>query len=173
MDAGLLDGGIARDFEKPGVTPTEEECAWLRSCNLLISTGAIGYVTKRTFDTVLRYLGKNHPGDIGPYAVLTILRVFDSSPIKTVFEKHGFTFGKVPGVMLPQRRFTDEAEREQVLALLHDSGIRTCDWENQGKYFAELYVADRSDHFSELLDKMIETRSDCLGRPGSISYIRR
>ena len=57
MDAGVLDGGIARDFEQSGVVPTEEESAWFRSCNLLISTGAIGYVTERTLEVVLRHLG--------------------------------------------------------------------------------------------------------------------
>ncbi|MCG8468484.1 MAG: hypothetical protein MJB57_09805, partial [Gemmatimonadetes bacterium] len=48
VDAGLLDGGIARDFERPDVDPSEEDCAWFRSCNLMISTGAIGYLTERT-----------------------------------------------------------------------------------------------------------------------------
>ena len=158
MRAGLLDGGITRDFENPDITPNAEECSWLRSCNILISTGAIGYVTDRTMDYVVRHAGKDHPSEFGPFAVLTILRMFDATPIKNVFVKHGFRFEKVPEVMLPQRRFTDENERKSVLRILHDKSIDTSEWEEKGKQFAELFIAAKPDHFPELLDKMNETR---------------
>ena len=159
--AGLLDGGIVRDFENPDITPNTEERSWLRSCNLLISTGAIGYLTDRTMAHVVQHAGQDHPSEFGPLAVLTILRMFDATPIRDVFEKHGFRFEKVPGIMLPQRRFTDENERRGVLKILHDKRIDTGEWENQGKQFAELFVAAKSDHFPELLKKMNETSSKC------------
>ena len=159
MRAGLLDGGIARDFENPEITPNAEERSWLGSCNLLISTGAIGYVTDRTMAHVVRHAGKDHPSEFGPLAVLTILRMFDATPIRDVFEKHGLRFEKVPEVMLPQRRFTDENERKSVLKTLHDKRIDTSEWEDQGKQFAELFIAAKPDHFPELLEKMNETRS--------------
>jgi len=173
LDAGLLDGGIARDFEGADVAPTEDESAWFRSCNLLISTGAVGYVTERTLDVVLRHLGRDHPGDFGPFAAVTILRMFDLSPIETVFEDHGFTFGGVPGVRLPQRRFTDVEERQKVLSLLHDRGIDTRDWEGHGKQYADLFIAAPPGQFSLLLERMSETRSerDCESEPAG--YIRR
>lgn len=158
MRAGLLDGGITRDFENPDITPNAQECSWLRSCNLLISTGAIGYVTDRTMDHVVRHAGKDHPSEFGPLAVLTILRMFDPTPIKNIFVKHGFRFEKVPEVMLPQRGFTDENERKSVLKILHDKRIDTSEWEEKGKQFAELFIAAKSDHFPELLNKMNDTR---------------
>lgn len=173
VDAGLLDGGIARDFERPGTSPTEDECAWFRSCNLLISTGAIGYVTERTLDKVLLHLGKDYPGDFGPFAVVTILRMFDISPIETVFEERGFTFGPVPGVRLPQRRFTDGEERQKVLSLLHDRGIDTREWEDRGKLYADLYIAAPGDQFSFLLERMRETRSECESESEMVGYIHR
>ena len=173
IDARLLDGGIARDFEQPGAVPTEDECTWFRSCNLLISTGAIGYVTDRTLDVVLRDLGKDHPGDFGPFAVVTILRMFDPSPIKSVFEAHGFTFGSVPGVRLPQRRFTDVEEREKVLSLLHDRGLDTRDWEDRGKLYADLFVAAPPQQFSLLLERMCETRSERDSQSEVVGYICR
>jgi hypothetical protein len=159
MRAGLLDGGIARDFENPESTPNAEERSWLRSCNLLISTGAIGYLTDRTMAHVVRHAGKDHPSEFGPLAVLTILRMFDATPIRDVFEKHGFRFEKVPEVMLPQRRFTDESERTSVLKILHDKRIGTREWEEQGKQFAELFIAAKPHHFPELLERMNETHS--------------
>ncbi len=172
--AGLLDGGIARDFENPEITPNAEECSWLRSCNLLISTGAIGYVTDRTMAHVVRHAGKDHPSNFGPLAVLTILRMFDATPIRDVFDRHGFRYEKVPGIMLPQRRFTDRNERKGVLKVLHDKGIDTREWEDQGRQFAELFIAAKPDNFPELLKKMNETNSVCVGDESEmITYICR
>ncbi|MFC1783905.1 hypothetical protein ACFL02_10045 [Planctomycetota bacterium] len=172
--AGLLDGGIARDFENPEITPNAEECSWLRSCNLLISTGAIGYVTDRTMAHVVRHAGKDHPSEFGPLAVLTIIRMFDATPIRDVFERHGLRYEKVPGIMLPQRRFTDRNERKDVLKVLHDKGIDTSEWEDQGRQFAELFIAAKPDNFPELLKKMNEIHSVCVGDESEMNtYICR
>ncbi len=172
--AGLLDGGIARDLEDPDITPSAEERSWLRSCNLLISTGAIGYVTDRTMAHVVRHAGKDHPSDFGPLSVLTILRMFDATPIKEVFEKNGFRFGKVPKVMLPQRRFADEKERVGILRILRDKGVDTRGWEDCGKQFAELFIAAKPNHYRELLEKMTETYSKPqLNGSEALAYICR
>jgi carnitine O-acetyltransferase len=173
VDAGLLDGGIARDFEDSGNSPTEEERAWFRSCNLLISTGAIGYVTERTLDIVLRDLGADYPGEYGPFVVVTILRMFDISPINAVFEKHDFRFGPVPGIRLPQRTFADEAERQKVLALLRERQIDTRGWEEQGKHFAKLYVGAPPDQFGKLLDCMVCEQCERANGSATAFYIRR
>lgn len=162
VNAGLLDGGIARDFESSGVQPTEQDLEWFRSCNLLISTGAIGYVTERTLDIVLGSLGRDYPCEYGPFAVLTILRMFDSAPIQDVFEKNGFAFGAVPHARLPQRRFADSQERRKVLSLLHDRGIDTEQWEDRGKHYADLYVAAPAEQFSLLIEHIRATH-DALG----------
>jgi hypothetical protein len=173
MDAGVLDGGIARDFEQPDAVPTEEESAWFRSCNLLISTGAIGYVTEHTLDVILRDLGKDYPGDFGPFAVVTILRMFDHSPIKTAFESRGFTFGAVPGVRLPQRRFTDKEERQKVLSVLHDRSLDTSEWEDRGKHHADLFIAAPPEQFSSLLECMSEMRLVRNRETEGVGYLRR
>ncbi|MGD8894527.1 MAG: hypothetical protein PVJ73_00685 [Acidobacteriota bacterium] len=173
VDAGLLDGGIARDFEQPDVVPSDEERAWFRSCNLLISTGAVGYVTERTFEAILPHLGKDHPADIGPVAVVTILRMFDLSPIKDVFETHGLTFGPVPGVRLPQRRFADLQECRKVLALLHDKDIDTRGWEDRGKQYADLFIAAPERQFPLVLEYMSKTQSQLEDEPEVAVYIHR
>lgn len=172
VEAGLLDGGIARDFEDPDLIPTEDECAWFRSCNLLISTGAIGYITERTLNAILPHLGRDHPSEFGPYAILTILRMFELPAIPDVFEKHGFTFGKVPGVRLPQRRFKDEEERTKVLSLLNERGVDTEGWEDRGKHYADLFVAARPDQFDLLKEHMIRASEECQASR-EVGYIRR
>jgi carnitine O-acetyltransferase len=173
VDAGLLDGGIARNFEDRDVEPTDDESAWFRSCNLLISTGAIGYVTERTLDVVLRDLGRDHPTDSGPFAVVTILRMFDMAPIHDVFEAHGLTFTPVPGVRLPQRRFSDAAEQRKVLALLEDKGVDTREWEDRGRQYADLYVAAPEPQLPRLLECMEESHEEHDGEPEAVVYIRR
>jgi len=173
-NSGLLDGGIARNYENPNNKPTAEESSWLRSCNLLVSTGAIGYITDRTMEHVVRHAGKGHPSTYGPLAVLTILRMFDSKPIKNVFEKYGYTFEKVSGIMLPQRNFEDSREEEEVLRVLDERGIDTNGWESQGTQFAELFIAAKPDYFPELHGKMVETHSITKGgEPENIHYICR
>ncbi len=152
VDAGLLDGGIARNLESEDVELTEDEKAWFRSCNLLISTGAVGYITEKTLGRVLTHLGKDSPCEYGPFAVVTILRMFDSAPIQACFEQHGLKFGRVEGIRLPQREFTDVKERESVLSLLNDRGLDTQEWEDTGKHYAELYVAGPAGQF-ELMEK--------------------
>jgi hypothetical protein len=171
VDAGLLDGGIARDYER--VAPTEDESAWIRSCNLLISTGAIGYVTERTLDLILRDLGKDHPADFGPLAVVTILRMFETAPVQKVFEAHGLKFGAVPGVRLPQRRFTDLDECRKVLSLLHDRDIDTNGWEDRGRQYADLFIAAPAEQFPPLLECMSRTWSERDGDGDVVAYIRR
>jgi hypothetical protein len=159
MMTGLLDFGIARNFENPVITCNQEERSWLRNCNLLISTGSIGYVTDRTMNQVLRHVGKHHPNEFGPIAVLTILRMFESRSIRDSFENHGFRFEKVPGIMLSQRRFMDQNERKGILKILHDKNIDTSEWEDRGKMLAELFIAAKPEHFPELLEKINETHS--------------
>jgi carnitine O-acetyltransferase len=174
MRAGLLDGGIARDFENSEVTPNAEERSWLRSCNLLISTGAIGYVTDRTMAHVVRHAGEDHPGDFGPLSILTILRMFDSTPIRDVFELYGFRFDKVPGVMLPQRKFADKKEQDRVVQILRDKGLDTGTWEERGKQYSELFIAAKPDHFPDLLETMLETRlTQANSQPERLTYIYR
>lgn len=159
MSAGMLDYGIARDFENPNVRPNAEETFWLRRCNLLICTGAIGYVTDRTITQVLEHLGKDCSDEYGPVAVLTSLRMFNTTPIANAFERHGLKFEKVSGIMLPQRRFTNQTEENGILKILHDKNIDTSDWEDRGKLFAELYIAAKPEHIKVLLEKMNETNS--------------
>ena len=173
VETGLLDAGIARDFEQPGASPNEAERAWFRSCNLLISTGAIGYVTERTLEVVLPHLGKGHPSDLGPLVVLTILRMFDASPIEAAFERQGLSFAAVPGARLPQRRFQDATERRKVLSELHDRGIDTSGWEDRGKHYADLYVAAPPEQLGLLLERMRDTRLERDGELEFVGYIQR
>ncbi len=171
-DAGLLDGAITCNFEN-NENPSKEDVSWIRGCNLLMSTGAIGYVTERTLDVVMSNLGKSHPGSFGPIAMMTILRMFETEQIKKCFEKHGFSFCKIPDVRLPQRNFANEDEKLQILTVLHDRKIETSDWEDKGKLFADLYIAASTDEIEAVRERMIQTARELASKVQPTSYIQR
>jgi hypothetical protein len=173
VEAGLLDGGIARNFEDDGAKPSTKEARWFRSCNLMICTGAIGYVTERTLGEVLHHLGKDYPAEFGPFAVVTVLRMFDETPIANCFDRNGLRFQRVPGTRLPQRRFTDGEERQRVLSLLHDRGIDTSAWEDQGRHYADLFIATPPEQHAILLDRMMRIRDDIEEQSAEPAYLRR
>jgi len=148
-EAGLIDGGIPRDFEKRE-QPTPEEIRLIQGSDVLMSTGAIGYVGEKTFSVLLEHLGTARPAQPGPFAVFTILRMFDPAPIRATFERFGFEFGIVPSIHLRQRRFTDKGEREETLSLLESRGVSPGGLEEEGVLYADLYVAARPEWFMKL-----------------------
>lgn len=155
-DSGLLDGGIVQDLEQDQrLTP--EECALMQKCNLLICTGAIGYVGERTVSAILQQLGKDQPLPHGPYSVVTILRMFDSEPIKKSFGEHGYKFAAVPDVHLRQRRFHDEKEQAATIPLVRERGLDPGGLEADGYLYADLFVAAPEADFPPLHQAMSET----------------
>ena len=155
-DSGLLDSGIAHDLESdPRLAPGE--CALMQKCNLLISTGAIGYVGERTLDAILRQLGKDKPLPHGPYVVVTILRMFTPELVAKAFASNGFKFLQVPEVHLRQRRFHNETEQAETIKLVQARGLETDMLEADGYHYADLFVgAPESDH-PALMQAMAET----------------
>lgn len=154
--AGLLDAGIAQDMEQDQrLNP--RDCALMQKCNLLISTGAIGYVGERTLDTILQQLGKQGASLHGPYTVVTILRMFDPAPVTKTFAAHGYQFAPVPGVHLRQRRFHDDAEQAETMQLARHRGLEVDELEGQGYLYADLFVGAAEGDIAELLQAMGET----------------
>ena len=153
---GLLDSGIAQDLEARGSLPTAHGAEQIRSSNLLVSTGAIGYVTERTFAKVLAELGADHLGKSGPVAVLTVLRMFDMAPIRECFREMGVQLEALPGILLPQRAFADKEERTNILKILHDRNIDTTDAEDDGVLFAELWFGAKSSECDALRQRLLD-----------------
>ena len=145
----MIQGALDSNFEDD-VQPTDNERAWLRGCNLLVSSGAIGYVTAKTFSKILPLVGQDHAGEFGPLAVFSILRMFDTDPIQRCFEDCDWAFGRVPGGHLPQRRFADDSEREGILTLLEQRDIDPTGLEEEGVLYADLFVAAPGGHYTDL-----------------------
>ena len=155
-ESGLLDDGIAHDLESdPRLAP--DECALMQQCNLLISTGAIGYVGSRTLDAILQQLGKDTSRPHGPYIVVTILRMFSPDLVAKTMAAHGFKFVQVPEVHLRQRRFQDEIEQQKTIKLVQARGLKTDTLEVDGYHYADLFVGAPKADLPALLRAMEET----------------
>lgn len=151
-DAGILQHGIVADLEADPGALTDADRAWLGETNLLISTGAIGYVTDRTLDALLDAMGEK-AGDA--IVLLTVLRVFDTGPIERALARHGLTARILPDVLLPQRRFADTAEQEGIIEVLESNQLDTR-LERGGRHLARLLVAAKSERMPEVLLRMSE-----------------
>src|SRR5690606_8874778 len=101
----------------------------------IISTGAVGYVTDKTFDALMRTTGRT------PWVVSFVLRMFDYESIAARLEHDGLVTEKLRSAVFVQRRFQDEDEAKQVIGVLRGKGIDPTGLESEGLLAAELYVS--------------------------------
>lgn len=172
LRAGVLQHGIVGDLERDGAALGAEDRAWLAGVDLLLCTGAIGYVTEQTFRVVLDAMGDAAGEAI---ALLTVLRVFDTGPIVEELARHGLSAAPVPGVLLPQRRFQDEQEQREIVAVLSARGLDPTP-ELGGRHFAQLWVAAPPALLPQLIDQMravAATRPTLVPAPPPLSRAER
>lgn len=157
--SNMIDAGIARNLELDESQLTSSEAILVQHCDVLLSTGAIGYVTDRTVSPILEEFGHRGHGSLGPVAIMSVLELFDPESIARSFTDHGFRFGQLP-VRMPQRRFTDEEERRGVLGTLQQRGVPTAAQESENTMFANLCVAAQPDKFQELIHCLSEIHDE-------------
>jgi hypothetical protein len=133
--AGLLDGVIPDNLE--ACDPSTESVELLAGCDLVISTGAIGYVGERTF---ARIMGSQPAGEL-PWVASFVLRMFDFGPVGRTLEKHGYTTEKLAGRYFRQRRFESAAEQDHAEGLLRSRGLDPAGLESDGYYLAEFFLS--------------------------------
>ena len=151
----MIDKGITRNLEENESELTEDERSLIRQCDVLLSTGVIGYVTEKTVSPILDEFGHDVRGPLGAVAIMSVLELFDPEPIAKSFTEHGYRFGQLP-IRMPQRRFADEEEREGVLETLRDRGEPTAVQESEDQMFASLCVAAHPQSFEVLAKRMTE-----------------
>ena len=153
--SGMIDEGIACNLEESKSDLTQDERSLLRQCDVLLSTGVIGYVTDKTVSPILDEFGHDANGALGPIAVMSVLELFAPETIADSFAEHGYRFGQLP-VRMPQRRFANEEEREGVLETLRDRGESTAVQESEDRMFASLCVAAHPESFDVLTQQVTE-----------------
>ena len=132
---GLIDGGLTVDLETGSLD------AWSRAlvakADLIVSTGAVGYVSEKTFS---KLLGAFEPEN-APWVASFVLRAFDYRAIATTLAQRGLTTERFDSATFVQRRFRDQSEYQETLRLLGEAGVDPEGKEAEGLLHAELFVS--------------------------------
>ena len=141
--ANILDTGLAANLEKR--PPTLAEARRLAGVDLVISTGAIGYVGAPTFTRIVERARRP------PWFALFALRMFPVGRIAATLRKSGYAIHKLRGQTFRQRRFAGPDEAGAVLARLERLGIDPTGREAEGWYHAEFYLAHPANEPTPLI----------------------
>lgn len=131
---GLLDEAITQNLES--APPSPHTASALEGADLIITTGAVGYVTKQTFESIMEV----SKGALPCVAAFT-LRQFPFDRIADRLGDFGLQTEKLEGRYFPQRRFADVEEMAGALSVLEALGIDSEGIESEGRYYAEFYLA--------------------------------
>ena len=120
----------------------------LPKMDVVIATGCIGYIGYKAILNLLKVI-KNRQSNsiesetecIAPIFAFSVLRIFDMVDIKEVFEMHGYSIVKSDIKPIRQRNFSDSKEKTQTISLLHDMGMDTEKYEDDGNFYADFYIA--------------------------------
>jgi SAM-dependent methyltransferase len=140
---GLIDDSITQNLEQEPLTQASKDA--LSGVDLIISTGAIGYVTERTLSRLLRGIGEP-----APWLASFVLRMFPYDTISSLLDKRGHVTEKLSGVTFVQRRFQSEREFRSVLARLEELGIDSRNKETQGLFHSEFFLSRPREDCAEI-----------------------
>lgn len=140
---GLIDEGITQNLEQEPLIQASKDA--LQGVDLIISTGAIGYVTERTLSRLLSAIGEP-----APWVASFVLRMFPYDGIANLMEEHGHVTEKLSGATFVQRRFQSEQEFRSVLAQLEALGIDSRGKEMDGLFHSEFFLSRPSDDCADV-----------------------
>ncbi len=130
---GLIDEAIVANLETDPLPAGDARA--VASADLIITTGAIGYVTERTFCALLDAMDK--PSWIAAFT----LRQFPFEPIARAIESFGLVTEKLEEAVFPQRAFADEQEARGAVDAVRAAGRDPSGLETEGRYYAEFFLA--------------------------------
>jgi len=168
---GLLDEGVAVDLEKDPLNLRAQSV--ISKADLIVSTGAIGYISARTFSKVMSVF----EGRQAPWVSSFVLRMFSYRDIARVLSKGDLETERFTGSTFVQRRFESEREREETLQLLSAKGVDPSGKEAKGFLHADLFLSRPSaDIQEESLDQImmdISNGDQQHDQPARSSLLRR
>ncbi len=143
-EMGLCKKGLNVNLETEKLDLPQE----LSQIDMVIATGCIGYIGYRAFSNLLQVI-KNQQSNfsrydtehVTPIFAFSILRIFDMDKIQKTFDYYGYSLLKSELKPICQRYFSDSEEKSQTLSLLHSKGIDTKGYEDDGYFYADIYVA--------------------------------
>jgi hypothetical protein len=142
---GLIDEAIVANLEE---TPLDDQARnAISNADLVITTGAVGYVTERTFSRI-----NGAVDGPPPWVAAFSLRQFPFDAIAEELKGFELETEKLEGRFFPQRRFRDAEEAAGAIAAVEALGLDPSGLESEGEYFAEFYLArpKRSPRLADL-----------------------
>jgi SAM-dependent methyltransferase len=133
MDVGLIEDGIVGDLEREPLTADAIEL--LREVDIVLSTGAVGYVSDKTFRSILEVASRPL------WIVSFVLRMFPYDDFQALFEENALVTEHLESALFAQRRFIDLAEFESCLGRLAGRGLDSRGLEARGLLQAGLFVS--------------------------------
>ena len=120
----------------------------LPKIDIVIATGCIGYIGYMAFVNLLKVIKNRQSNSIesktkynAPIFAFSVLRMFDMDDIQKSFETYNYSIVKSDIKPIIQRRFSDIKEKEETISMLHEMGINTKEYENDGNFYADFYIA--------------------------------
>jgi hypothetical protein len=143
-EMNLCERGMDVDLETEKLNLLES----LPKMDIVIATGCVGYIGHKAFLNLLKVI-KNRQSNsnesetkyTAPVFAFSVLRMFDMKDIEEVFEIYGYSIVKSDIKPIRQRSFSDPKEKAQTISLLHDMGINTEKYEDEGSFYADFYIA--------------------------------
>lgn len=133
QDVGLIENGIVADLERQPLSAAAAEL--LDEVDIVLSTGAVGYVSDKTFRSILNAASRPL------WIVSFVLRMFPYDGLRSLFEERGLVTEHLGSALFAQRRFVDLSEFESCLAQLSGRGIDSRGFESSGLLQADLFVS--------------------------------
>lgn len=120
----------------------------LPKVDVVIATGCIGYIGYMAFVNLLKVIENRQANSIEskieynfPVFAFSVLRMFDMNDIKKTFERYNYSLVKSDMKPIIQRMFSDVKEKDETISILHKMGINTKEYEDDGNFYADFYVA--------------------------------
>lgn len=153
QSVGLIEQGLAADLENNALS--EDQRAVVGEADMILSTGAVGYVTEATLSQVVHAAEARKP-----WVISFVLRMFPYDRIAAALAERGLVTEKLGGATFVQRRFRDTEEFEQTLAALLEMDLDITGLEADGLLHAELYVSrPEADIRAAPLDEVVTVAS--------------
>jgi len=130
----LIDEAVVENLEVAPLSPEAAEA--IAGADLVITTGAVGYVTERTFSRIIDAV--KGPS---PWIAAFSLRQFPFDTIADELQGFGLETEKLEGRYFPQRRFRDAEELAGAIEAVEKIGLDPSGLESEGRYFAEFYLS--------------------------------
>ncbi|WP_455354835.1 hypothetical protein [Streptomyces sp. SYSU K217416] len=128
---GLLDEAYAENLEELPPSPGLRRA--MAGVGLITVTGGVGYITRRTFEALLRCA--RLPVRVSAF----VLRTVRYQPVVECLDSFGLITETDPSRCYPQRRFTSGREQRNALRAVLLAGEDPAGLETEGRYYARLY----------------------------------